>query len=257
MARLHLFEFEDLAWFPRSIRNYGTDFLQFLSVKTSLFDPAWPLLRDAIKKSKQQHVLDLASGGGGPWSRLSPRLSDELPGIKVSLTDYYPNQAAFERLAHIYPNLVYSMEPVDARKVPANILGFRTMFLSFHHFKPEQAQAILQDSVDRARPIAIFEGQERSLLSLLAMLFSPISLILSTPLIRPFSIGRLIFTYLIPLLPLMVLWDGLVSSLRTYSTSELQSLVDSLENKESFEWDIQRIRSGPGVLIYLIGLPKS
>ncbi len=34
MARIHLFEFENQAWFPSFLRNYGTDFLQFLSNKT-------------------------------------------------------------------------------------------------------------------------------------------------------------------------------------------------------------------------------
>jgi hypothetical protein len=30
LPRLQLFELEDLAWFPRTIRNLATDYLQFM-----------------------------------------------------------------------------------------------------------------------------------------------------------------------------------------------------------------------------------
>ncbi len=38
MARIHLFEFEDQKWSPAFLRNYRTDFLQFLSNKTKMYD---------------------------------------------------------------------------------------------------------------------------------------------------------------------------------------------------------------------------
>ncbi|MEM9647276.1 MAG: hypothetical protein AAF969_02275, partial [Bacteroidota bacterium] len=101
-----------------------------------------------------------------------------------------------------------------------------------------------------------FEAQERSVPSILAMLFSPISVLFTTPFIQPFSLGRIIFTYLIPIVPLFVLWDGVVSSLRTYSVKEMQDLVANLDKSESYDWEIQRIKSGPGVILYLLGIPK-
>ena len=105
-------------------------------------------------------------------------------------------------------------------------------------------------------PIAIFEAQERSLPSILAMLFSPISVLLTTPLIKPFKIGRILFTYLIPIVPLFVLWDGLVSSFRTYSVKEMKGLVQSLEGSEKYDWEIDKIKAGPGVILYLLGTKK-
>lgn len=85
------------------------------------------------------------------------------------------------------------------------------------------------------------------------MLFSPITVLLITPFIRPFSLGRLLFTYLIPSMPLLVLWDGVAFALRTYSVSEMEDLIDGLENKDRFDWKVRRIRSGPGVILYLRG----
>ena len=46
---------------------------------------------------------------------------------------------------------------MSATAVPARLSGFRTMFTSFHHFKPEQAQAILADAVRNRCGIGIFE----------------------------------------------------------------------------------------------------
>lgn len=256
MARIHLFEFEDLGWFPSALRNYGTDFLQFLSNKTKLFKPAIPLLEEALEKAGTTQIIDLGSGGGGGLLWLNSQLVEGMPELKVTLTDYYPNIPAFKRTKAEATNIDYVENSVDARDVPKNLVGLRTQFLSLHHFRPADAQLILQNAVDAKSPIAIFEGQERSVPSILAMVFSPLSVLFTTPFIKPFSLGRLIFTYLIPIVPLFVMWDGIVSSLRTYSVKEMEALVEKLNNKDSFEWKIGKAKNGPAVVLYLIGVPK-
>lgn len=256
MPRIHLFEFEDLTWFPENIRNYGTDFLQFLSNKTKLWKPAVPLLEEVLKKTEQTHIVDLASGGGGGLLWINEELKKSNSNLKITLTDYFPNISAFEYTKKQADNFEFISTSIDAKNVPKNLLGIRTLFLSLHHFKPNDAQQILQNAVNDNQAIAIFEGQERSILSIFAMLFSPISVALTTPFIRPFKFGRILFTYLIPIVPLFVLWDGIVSSLRTYSVKEMESLVSKLKNKDSFDWEIGKKKNGPGVMLYLIGTPK-
>jgi hypothetical protein len=115
----------------------------------------------------------------------------------------------------------------------------------------------LQNAIDSQNSIAIFEAQERSLPSILAMLFSPLTVLLTTPFITPFKLGRIIFTYLIPVVPLFVLWDGIVSSLRTYSVEEMKELVVKLNGAEAYEWEVDRVKSGPGVILYLLGTKNS
>ena len=253
MARIHLFEFEDLSWFPIFLRNYGTDFLQFLSNKTKLWKPAIPLIEEALRYDDSNQIIDLASGGGGGFIYLNEELRKNIPDLKVLLTDYYPNISAFEYTKDQAANFEYLESPVDARNVPLELNGLRTQFLSLHHFKRKDAIKILQNAIDSNSSIAIFEAQERSVPSILAMLFSPITVLLITPFIRPFKLGRILFTYIIPIIPLFVLWDGIVSSLRTYSVKEMQEMIQELENKESFQWQTGRIKSGPGVVLYLIG----
>ena len=178
------------------------------------------------------------------------------PDLKIVLTDFFPNRSAFEYTKQQAPNFGYITTSIDARNVPNSLEGLRTQFLSLHHFKPKDAIAILQNAVDSGNPIAIFEAQERSVPSLLAMIFSPVSVLLTTPFIRPFKWGRLVFTYLVPLVPLFVLWDGLVSCLRTYSVDEMSALVNKLDKKDSYLWEMERIKSGPGVILYLLGIKR-
>jgi len=256
MSRLHLFEFEDLDWFPVFLRNYGTDFLQFLSNKTKMWKPAIPLIEEALKNDGTNQLIDLASGGGGGYLYLNEELKKHTPDLKVLLTDYYPNISAFEHSKKQADNFEYIETSVDARNVPSKLKGLRTQFLSFHHFKRNDAMKILQNAVDSNSSIAIFEAQERSVASIIAMLFSPITVLFVTPFIRPFKIGRILFTYIIPIVPLFVLWDGVVSSLRTYSLNEMQEMIDELKNNTSYHWKTGRVKSGPGIILYLIGSKK-
>ena len=256
MSRIHLFEFEDLSWFPSFLRNYMTDFLQFLTNKTKLFQPVIPIIEKGIKKSETNSIIDLGSGGGGGLLWISEALQKENPDLQIIMTDLYPNITAFEYTKQQSKNFEYIAESVDARDIPKKLKGLRTQFLSLHHFRPDDAKKILQNTINTKQNIAIFEGQERSFASIFAMIFSPITVLLVTPFIKPFSLGRIVFTYLIPLVPIFVLWDGIVSSLRTYSIKEMEHLVNKLENKDQFDWEIGRKKSGPGVNLYLLGTLK-
>lgn len=256
MGRIHFFEFEDQSWFPDFLRNYGTDFLQFLSNKTNMYNPIIPLIGNILEKQSKAQMIDLGSGGGGGLIRLNEDLRSLHPDLKIILTDLYPNFSAFEYTKKQASNFEYYPKPVDARNVPEDLKGLRTQFLSFHHFKPKDAIQILQNAVNSDESIAIFEAQERSIPSVLAMIFSPITVLLTTPFIRPFRWGRILFTYLIPITPLFVLWDGVVSAFRTYSVDEMNQLISQVKNHETYNWEVNKIKSGPGVILYLIGTKK-
>jgi len=254
MGRIHLFEFEDQKWFPSFLRNYGTDFLQFLSNKTKMYKPIVPVIKKGLERNNR--IIDLGSGGGGGLIWLNTELKRDIPDLKIILTDFYPNIPAFEYTMQQADNFEFIDKPVDARDVPEELKGLRTQFLSLHHFEPNDAKRILQNAINSNSSIAIFEAQERSLPSIIAMIFSPLTVLLATPFIRPFKIGRILFTYLIPIVPLFVLWDGIVSSLRTYSLKEMNGLVENLNGAENYDWEIDKVKSGPGVVLYLLGTKK-
>lgn len=256
MSRIHLFEFEDLPWFPKLIRNYMTDYLQFVANKFDIYQSSVPLIKKALLKAPENVIIDLASGGGGGWMKLSEHLVKAVPEVHICLTDLYPNIEAFKKHKDARPGLMgYSTQSVSALNVPDGLMGLRTQFLSFHHFRKNDAKQILQNAVDSGTPIAIFEAQQRSVAHFIQFFFSPISVLLLTPQIKPATFGRYFFTYLIPLVPLFTWWDGVVSVLRTYSKTELRELVSTLKDSDSFHWEIGEVKSGRFSNYYLIGTP--
>ncbi|WP_273565879.1 hypothetical protein [Maribacter halichondriae] len=126
MGRIHLFELEDQKWFPTFLRNYGTDFLQFMSNKTKMYKPVVPVIEKGLKASKTNQIIDLGSGGGGGLLWLNTELKKRIPDLKIILTDYYPNIPAFEFTKKEADNFEFIEEPIDARKVPIELVGLRT-----------------------------------------------------------------------------------------------------------------------------------
>ena len=257
MKRFHLFEFEDLTWFPGFLRNYMTDYLQHVTNLFDFYAPVVPVLIRGLRAAPEPTMIDLAAGGGGGVLKLVDHLADAVPDLKVVLTDFYPNLAAFKRTVSHRPEVFsYDPDPVDARDVPAELLGLRTQFLSIHHFEPDEVRGILQNAVAAGAPIAFFEVQKRDLAHLIRFSFAPIAVLLLSLFTRPFRAGRLLFTYLIPLVPFLVLWDGLVSVLRTYTPAELRAIVAEVDGGDRYTWEIEEISENHRTLIYLLGCPK-
>ena len=257
MKRVHLFEIHDQDWCPRAIRDAETDYLQFVIAKTKPYAAMLSILADALQRTATRQVLDLCSGAGGPWLWLHPVLAERGVKVSVHLTDKYPNVDAIGQSSRLTDQAVrYHPQSVDATRVPDELAGFRTMFSAFHHFRPEQARTVLADAVRKREGIAVFEGTQRSVLAMLLMLLVPLMVLLMTPFIRPFRWSRLFWTYLIPVVPLVSLFDGWVSCMRTYSVNELRELTEALDSP-NYHWETGAVksRSGPIPISYLIGVP--
>ena len=242
------------------MRDAITDYIQFLEDVFQSYRPIESLLVDALRRARATRIVDLCSGGGGPWKSLGRYLEktfDKSPS--VVLTDLYPNDDSFEFLKNWKcAHLSYSPRSVDVTRVPADLTGFRTLFTSFHHFQPETARAILKDAVFQGQGIGIFEITNRSVITMLLEIPAQLAIFFLAPSLRPFRWSRLVFTYLIPIIPLVLLNDALVSCLRTYTTKELRDLVLSL-GETKFTWRIGAVKTPnvPMKVTYLIGLPAT
>lgn len=249
--RIHALELEDQPWLPRLVRDYATDFLQVMIELGGAYDPVVPVINRALDSCGVHRIVDIGSGGGGPWVKLVDQIRAE-----VLLTDKYPSREAMERVRRrAGDRLRYHPDPVDAMRMPAQLAGFRTLFTALHHFRPEDAQAILADAVRQGQGIGAFEFSERSARGVLMTLVSPLFVLLFTPLIRPFRWSRLFWTYLVPVVPLVVLWDGVVSSLRSYTPEEMEAIARRASG-ETYQWEVGQVRGrAPIPVTYLIGRP--
>lgn len=80
---------------------------------------------------------------------------------------------------------------------------------------------------------------------------------LFTPLIRPFRWSRLLRTYVVPIIPSVLLFDSVVSCFRTYQPGALREIVEEL-NAPEYQWEIgvQSTTFGLLPITYSIGYPK-
>jgi hypothetical protein len=258
MRRAQLIEIEDQPWCPRSLRDAVTDYLGFVLERFAPYAAAAPLLVRVLDQLGETRIVDLCSGGGGPWPDLLRRLKAAQPSVCVRLTDYYPNRDAFARLEQRGSGAVETWrEPVDAAAVPAEMEGLRTVFTAFHHFRPQAARAILADAVRHRRAIAIFETTSRSMWALAGMPLFALGAWIFTPFIRPFRWSRLVWTYLVPVVPLVIWFDATMSCLRTYTPAELRELSEGLA-APGYDWEVGTRRAWPlpTSLTYLIGSPR-
>jgi hypothetical protein len=258
MRRATLSEIHEQAWFPGFLRNLVTDALQSALIFGRVYHPVAPQLARAIDASGSVRVVDLCSGAGGPWEALHPLLESRVRSpLEICLTDKYPNLGAFDRIRQISRGaIIHSADPVDAAAIPPSLSGFRTIFSSFHHFTPDEAVAILQGAVDQRQGIGIFEGAQRRPRTVITILAMPLAALLTAPAIQPFRWSRLFWTYLVPVIPFVLLWDGWLSCLRAYSPDEYRQLISRLD-APGYTWTIGEARGGFAPVMCVVGYPST
>jgi len=253
MRRLHLFEFGDQPWLPHVLRDALTGYLA-LAYRFLPLAAVWAAkLTTVLDCGRPAEIVDLCSGAGGPLPSILDELEARGFNPRVRLTDLYPNPT---RPPHA--RAAWITEPVDATCVGPELAGVRTMFSAFHHFRPEAAASILRSAFDDRRAICIFEAGSPTVFGVAPMILVPLYVLALMPFVRPFRWQYLVFTYLLPVLPLMIFWDGSVSMLRIYSRDGLRELTRGLDSP-AYTWEIGdfHVRGIPGNLPYLVGRPIS
>jgi len=221
-----------------------------------IYGPIASRLDRALAESGARRVVDLCSGGGGPWMRLSRDMREQGGSVpEILLTDKYPNQGAFRQIRDATGSAIgFYSEPVDAMHIPRSLQGFRTMFSTFHHFGPVEARAILSDAFEQRQGIAIFEAAKRDWRTLATMCVVPLLGLQLGARIRPFRWARVFWTYLVPVIPFTLWFDGVLSCLRTYSQADLRELIEGLESAD-YRWEIGEESRSRVTITYLMGHP--
>ena len=259
MKRWHLFEFMDFPWFPDSLRRIQTDILQELMTRTKAFDCAAPYIIKQLEQAQSNTVIDLCSGASGPWLRLIKQFSGKQ--VRLILTDKYPNLSRFQAIKERSGGKIdYIETPVDALRVDPGLRGVFTMFTGFHHFKPRDVRSIIQSCQQNRQTVCLFDYCPHKLANLLLAPFTNLISFLQfyflVFLLRPYTWRHLLFTNLVPVVPLVAVWDGFVSGMRKYSAGELREIVAGLETPDyriTIGEDFTVARAVP--MVYLLGEP--
>ncbi|MEM6471501.1 MAG: hypothetical protein AAF802_18205 [Planctomycetota bacterium] len=255
--RFHLIEFHEQPWVPQLLREGVTDYLRFVTEIAGHYKAVAPLVTTLLEEQPEKQIVDLGSGAGGGWRKLHPMLEDSLrEPVRITLTDRNPNLAAFESGFESFSGRIsYRAEPVDARDVPEDLKGLRTMFNIFHHLRPDDARSVIADADAKNQPLLIVEVLEKSFIqAVLILILAPIFALILTPFIRPFRVSRIVLTYLIPALPLMIAWDGFVSVLRLYGPPQMNQLCDGLDG---LTWESGKLKNGSITMLYLMGSSRT
>jgi hypothetical protein len=275
--RIHLFELHDFSWYPAEWRDWLVQTLCLLWVPFGRTDRVTPSaagiaakqLGEALVRTKTDKVIDCCSGGGGPVNAIQQQM--ERDGVKCTftLTDLYPNVNTWKNISAVNKNVVFEEKSVDATNCQLN--GFRTFFASFHHFDRPLATRMLADAVQKKQGIAVFEITKRSWFTLIQFILMSWVLWFLAPLMASkISLRRLLLTFVFPILPITLFFDGLISELRSYSGDEMRALIKEADPQGRFNWDIKEEWSdvlpiyipyvseyvAPIPVVSLIGTPK-
>lgn len=255
MKRRDWKEIEDLAGCPNWLRDAMTGYLQVVIDRAGPYDAAVPILSGLLDQLDSGHVLDLASGGGGPWPALAEKLGRRGTSLRVTLSDIAPSREAAARIAGV-DGFEYRSEPLSALRVPTVEAGVWTMFTGLHHFGPTEVSEIMRQAQTRRVGFAAFEATQRSIVGLLTTLFIPLLVILLMPSVRPRRLLPLLLTYLVPIMPLAIWWDGFVSTLRTHTVPELEAIAEAV-TEPGYVWTVSELEvpRAPVPVLALVGRP--
>jgi hypothetical protein len=113
---------------------------------------------------------------------------------------------------------------------------YRMFCLSFHHFDDLVARRVLANTIATSEGFAILEMQDRRILSMLFVSLGGVVSLAMSWLWFWGSWSQLFFTYVIPILPAVLVFDGQVSCLRVREFRELLDLID-----EAVDCPIQQV----------------
>lgn len=179
-------------------------------------------------------IVELGAGTAPITSELAAAMNGDRK-ISLRISDLYPNLALYQTLEQKFPGVVEAdrrsvdfSRPIDF--APGSLL---VLSAAFHHIPPAARMNVLKNL--SAYRVAIFEPLRCNLASVCLSLlgFLPV---LATPWRfwnqRPGNWRRMLWCWLLPLAPLIIVWDGLVSCLRCWTEVEWKENLASVVTED-------------------------
>lgn len=255
-------EIHELTFCPHSLRCMLTDVLAEFSRRSKIYYPANLLIERAMKKGAFTKLRDFCSGGGLFLASLEDYLRETMiDDTKISVCDKFPNIEAFEKLSKLSGGRIsYDHDPVDINAPSDKGPEFRTAFSATHHFEPEEIEKTIRRAVGDKCGIGFFDYV------VFDWIQTPMRLVLTFPMvwfitlfIRPLTWRRLLFTYVIPAVPMLTFIDALISHMKGYSVKDLSKIAASLSDLQDCTIEYGQLPSCyfTAKISYLIVYPKA
>ncbi len=246
-----LSEVHDQSWCPAGIRDGIREVLGSIPLDDPLVVDA---LAGLLERNRHSQIVDCCAGTGGVWRQLLPAVRCQHADVKVTLTDLFPPD---ESQVPDLPGLHVDPSPRDALTLSAAVPGVRTWLRCFHHLSPAQRQQALASAVTARQPVLVVESTLPTwwnlLLNLVLLLVVPLRAVKQ---VRRHP-WRMLFSTLLPVIPLLMTWDALVSVFKTDCVASLHDLVTRLD-AVGYRWRVCTGRCAPttGHMLLLIGEPQ-
>jgi len=215
-------------WLPAVLKTNIREFLDWFVLKVNATKPFVPVLNEALKTSDKKRIINVDFGLGAGIKSVASLLDKDLEIESISIKDFNTEQQ-----------------------------GLYTFINCFHQLNKEQAQDVLEQIAISKNPVVALEGNNDSLWQIIGMtVFVPLTVLLASPFVKPFHWSRLMFTYLIPILPLIIMIDGCLALLKLYNPEDLKELTSDII-VGNYKWQSGKNDNGRGgKVIYLTGCQK-
>ncbi len=238
MKPKYLFEFCDQNWIPWAARECLYEIMEACNTGVRPFNR---LVADKVvelaRKEGFDRIVELGAGRAPITTRLATE--EQTGALQLIPCDITPNKAIYRDLADCYPDRVFPIyDSVDIMQPQEELFRDAVLVLvgMMHHVPFDQRPNVLRALSQSRSRIAIFEPLKRTLPSMLlvALSFFPAILLPITFFRRPGKFRRLLWCWLIPIVPCMFVWDGVVSCLRQWTEGEwrgeFEKIADSIQD---------------------------
>ena len=215
--------------------------MEIIEFNNSRFRSYYPEIADAVLdraiKDDFDTVVELGAGCGPLTERMA--VEPRAVGLRFIVCDLIPDKPAFRKLEGRFSGRVKAIyEPVDFCEHRA--WGEKTLLVlsaAFHHVPLERRPAVLAALRASAGGIMIFSTVRKSPWCLLT---APLVIIpaLLLPLAfwnRPGRLRRVVWCWLLPVAPLMMVWDAIGGCLRQWSSRDWRKADNASQSPGQLE----------------------
>jgi hypothetical protein len=228
MKRKQVFQFSAQSWYPQFLKRDMYEFMSWFVGKVNAAKPFLPVISEGLAHAPAQRIINIDSRIGAGFETVKDLISEKPEMLNLPIQKFNTSNSGL----YLFVN-------------------------SFHKLKPDAARSYLQEIAKSRNAVVVVEGNNDSLWQVVGMtVFVPLAVILSGPFVKPFRVTRLIFTYLIPILPVVTMLDGFLALFKLYNPKDLNELVSTIAEK-NYSWKSAKADNGRGgKIMYLIGWPE-